>query len=222
MYLPHYLFIMKHFISLLVVIFILVLSIAFFFATESQFKEESQEIQNETGQLTTTISQTPTLETTLNIKPSTMRIESSAFGHNEMLPALFTCQGQGINPPLEFSEVPEGVQSLALIVDDPDAPDPSAPQRTWVHWVVFNIDPATTKVSQDSVPTGGIQGINDSNIQGFDDPCPPIGMHRYFFKLYALDTKLDLEAGATKTELLSAMEGHILEEAQLVGLYKKS
>lgn len=142
-----------------------------------------------------------------------MKITSPEFNHEELIPAKFTCDGQDINPPLVFENIPRDAQSLALIVDDPDAP-----MRTWVHWVVYDI-PVQDGIAQNSVP--GQLGNNDFKRKPYGGPCPPIGTHRYFFKLYALDTKLDLEEGLEKGDLEKAMQGHILDKAELIGRYKK-
>lgn len=145
-----------------------------------------------------------------------LKIASPAFSTNGFIPARYTCDGSNINPPLEISNVPAEAKSLALIVDDPDAP-----VGNWVHWVVWDIDPATREIAEDSVPRNAIQGKNDWKRNSYGGPCPPSGVHRYFFKLYALDTKLNLGAGTTKTDLEKAMQGHILAKAELIGLYKR-
>ena len=142
-----------------------------------------------------------------------MKILSREFGNNEYIPKKFTCQGQDINPPLTIDEIPQESKSLALIVDDPDASG-----GMWVHWVVFNI-PVTSKIDEASIP--GKQGINDFGRKNYGGPCPPSGTHRYFFKIYALDEMLDAEEGISKEELESSMESHILDKAELIGLYKK-
>jgi len=147
---------------------------------------------------------------------SEMKITSPAFVTNGYIPARFTCDGTDINPPLEIAHVSAEAKSLALIVDDPDAP-----VGMWVHWVVWNIDPATREIAEDTVPNGASQGKNDWKRNGFGGPCPPSGVHRYFFKLYALDTKLNLGAGTTKRDLEKAMQGHILAKAEMIGLYKR-
>jgi Raf kinase inhibitor-like YbhB/YbcL family protein len=143
-----------------------------------------------------------------------MKITSPAFAHNAIIPTKYTCQGQDISPPLTISDIPEGTISLALINDDPDAP-----METWDHWLIWNIKP-TGEIKEDSAP--GTQGKNSWGRNDYGGPCPPSGTHRYFFKLYALDSELDLPKGATKAELEEGMEGHILEQAELIGLYKKS
>lgn len=143
-----------------------------------------------------------------------LKITSSVFEHNQMIPRAYTCQGHDVNPPLFIEGVPADAESLALIMDDPDAP-----MGTWVHWVVFNIPPETQGIPENSVP--GTQGWNDFRKNDYGGPCPPSGTHRYFFKLYALDTMLELEEGGTKRQVEEAMEGHILAQADLIGLYKK-
>ena len=140
-----------------------------------------------------------------------MKLSSLDFEHEGHIPEKFTCDGEDISPSLIIEDVPEGTKRLALIVEDPDAP-----AGIWIHWVVFNIH-ITDVIEEDEIP--GIQGINDFRKLDYGGPCPPSGTHRYFFKLYALDTKLDLEEGCRKKDLLKAMEGHILAEAELVGLY---
>lgn len=155
---------------------------------------------------------------TQNIIPITkpMHISSSAFKDNEHIPYQYTCDGKNTNPPLAITDVPAGAKSLALIVDDPDAPG-----GEWVHWIVWNIDPSTTEISEHSVPPGAMEGATDFKKSGYGGPCPPDGMHRYFFKLYALDTKLDLQSSAAKAGLEKAMQGHIISHTQLVGLYAR-
>lgn len=146
----------------------------------------------------------------------TMKITSLAFENNQPIPAKYTCDGQNINPSLAISEIPDNAQSLAFIMDDPDAP-----AGTWVHWVIFNIDPKSTEIAENSVPQGSVEGITSFGNTGYGGPCPPFGTHRYFFKLYALDTKLDLNSSARKENLESAMEGHLLDSTELLGLYNK-
>ena len=154
-----------------------------------------------------------------------LKITSSAFTHNGSIPRRYTCEGEDISPPLQWSGVPPQAKSLVLIVDDPDAPDPKAPKMTWVHWVLYNIPPDVSGLQEDErrngVPAGALPGINDWKREGYGGPCPPIGRHRYFHKLYALDTVLPDLNRPTKARLLEAMQGHILEEAQLVGTYEK-
>ncbi|MDD4938958.1 MAG: YbhB/YbcL family Raf kinase inhibitor-like protein [Candidatus Omnitrophica bacterium] len=143
-----------------------------------------------------------------------MRIISSAFPINGIIPEKYTCEGQDINPPLSIEHIPGNAKSLALIVDDPDAP-----MGTWVHWVAYNI-PITSRIEENSVP--GEQGRNSFGRQNYGGPCPPSGTHRYFFKIYALDSSLNLKPGATKNDLEDAMKGHILDRSELMGLYKKT
>lgn len=144
------------------------------------------------------------------------RISSTVFENNGGIPVKFTCDGMDINPPLVIHGVPAGAKSLALIVDDPDAP-----RGMWVHWVVWNIDPKTTEIREDSVPKGGVQGMNDFRKKDYGGPCPPSGTHRYYFKLYALDTQLNLGVNSEKADLEKAMQGHIISQAQIMGTYKR-
>ena len=146
-----------------------------------------------------------------------MKLTSSAFQHQQRIPAKYTCDGQNINPPLHLTEAPPAGQSLVLIMDDPDAP-----RGTWVHWTVWNIDPKTSEIPENSVPAGAVQGMTDFRRPGYGGPCPPSGTHRYFFKLYALDTKLNLPAKTDKNALEKAMERHILARTELVGLYSRA
>jgi Raf kinase inhibitor-like YbhB/YbcL family protein len=151
----------------------------------------------------------------------TMNLTSSAFTHGAMIPKKYTCDGRDISPPLSWSDPPEKTESFALIMDDPDAP-----MGTWVHWVIYNI-PATARGLSEGVPTdaelpdGSRQGRNSWHRIGYGGPCPPSGTHRYFFKLYALDTKLNLASGVTKEELFQAMAGHIVTQAELMGRYSR-
>jgi len=149
----------------------------------------------------------------------TIKLTSSAFKEGAMIPAQYSCDGKDISPPLSWSEVPGGTKSFALICDDPDAPI-----GTWVHWVVYNIPNNVTSLPENVPPNKSVmgnilQGMTDFRRIGYGGPCPPRGTHRYYFKIYALDTMLNLPAGATKRELLRAMEGHILAEGQLMGKY---
>ncbi len=142
-----------------------------------------------------------------------MKLTSPAFEHNKQVPAKFTCQGEDVNPVLVIENIPQAAKSLALIVDDPDAP-----MGTWVHWVVFDI-PIISRIEENSIP--GKQGINDFRKRNYGGPCPPKGIHRYFFKIYALDVEFGLEEGITKGTLEKVMRGHILDKAELIGLYQK-
>ena len=140
-------------------------------------------------------------------------------------PRKHTCDGGDISPALQWTDVPEGTVSFALIVDDPDAPDPANPRMTWVHWVIYNIPASATSlpegVAATDLPEGTLNGVNDWKRPGYGGPCPPIGTHRYFHKIYALDTVLPDLKNPRKTDLEKAMKGHILEKAELVGLYKR-
>lgn len=149
-----------------------------------------------------------------------MKLESSAFSANGLIPSEYTCDGKNISPSLAWTEIPDGTRSLALIVDDPDAP-----RGTFVHWVIYNL-PATltglpAHVTAQTDLSGGLQGKNDFSSVGYGGPCPPSGTHRYFFKLYALDQPLSLPVGASKAQVLSAAEGHILAVAELMGRYQR-
>ena len=153
-----------------------------------------------------------------------LSIKSPSFDHNGAIPKTFTCQGKDISPALQWSDLPEGTKSLALIVDDPDAPDPRAPKMTWVHWVLYDIpaDAEGLPEAVEQLPAGTREGLNDWKKTGYGGPCPPIGRHRYFHKLYALDTKLGDKGPLTKQALLEAIEDHVLARGQLVGTYEKS
>ena len=154
-----------------------------------------------------------------------LTLTSSAFTHNGAIPALHTCQDNDVSVPLEWSGVPAGTKSLVLIVDDPDAPDPAAPKLTWVHWVLYNIPSTASGLKQgvktNELPAGTREGLNDWKRIGYGGPCPPIGRHRYFHKLYALDTVLPDIKQPTKAAVEKAMQGHILERAELIGTYQK-
>lgn len=154
-----------------------------------------------------------------------LALTSTAFGHDGPIPAAYTCQGKDISVPLAWSGLPAGTRSLALIVDDPDAPDPAAPKMTWVHWVLYNIptDAAGLRegVSPRDLPKGTLEGRNDWGRTGYGGPCPPIGRHRYFFKLYALDVVLPDLGQPDKKHLEHAMQGHVLARHELVGTYAK-
>jgi Raf kinase inhibitor-like YbhB/YbcL family protein len=147
---------------------------------------------------------------------NTLTISSVAFLHHGRIPAKYTCDGDDINPPLTIMNNTPGAKSLALIVDDPDAP-----RGTWVHWVVWNISPDIKEITEHTVPAGASEGMKDFRKRSYGGPCPPSGIHRYFFKLYALDTTLALGAGTTKADLEKAMKGHILRQAEFVGLYER-
>jgi Raf kinase inhibitor-like YbhB/YbcL family protein len=155
-----------------------------------------------------------------------LTITSAAFRPGGAIPAEFTCEGADRSPPLSWSGVPTGAKSLALVVDDPDAPDPAAPKRVWVHWVLYNL-PATAAgltagMTTANLPPGTRVGKNDWNKTGYGGPCPPIGRHRYFFKLYALDAELPDLGTPTKAQLEAATTGHVLARAELMGTYQKA
>lgn len=143
-----------------------------------------------------------------------MKLVSTAFGHQQKIPDKYTCKGVNVNPPLQFLEVPENAKSLVLIVDDPDAP-----AGLFVHWVVFNIDPQTLGIEEDRKPSHGTQGMTSFGNTHYGGPCPPSGTHRYFFKLYALDSLLELTESADKDDVEEEMYGHVIDQAELIGLY---
>ena len=154
-----------------------------------------------------------------------MKLTSTAFGENQSIPKVYTCEGKDVSPPLAWSGLPASAKSLVLIVDDPDAPDPAAPRMTWVHWVLYDI-PASTAglaegVASGALPKGTLEGLNDWQRTGYGGPCPPVGRHRYFHKLYALDAVLPDLKKPTKAALEQAMKGHIIAQTQLVGTYQK-
>jgi len=154
-----------------------------------------------------------------------LELTSPAFTPGAAIPARYTCEGQDIAPPLQWEGVPAGTRSLALIMDDPDAPDPAAPRMTWVHWVLYNLPPDLQGLPEGAttsdLPPGSGEGRNDWGRTGYGGPCPPVGRHRYFFKLYALDTRLEGLDKPTKAEVEAAMAGHVLDQAELVGTYQK-
>ncbi len=153
-----------------------------------------------------------------------LTLTSSAFAPGEKIPSKYTCEGDDLSPPLAFAGVPEGARSLALIVDDPDAPDPNAPKLVWVHWVVFNLAPDSQGLPEDAsragLPEGAVTGVNDWKRTSYGGPCPPIGRHRYFHKLYALDITLPAKP-LSKPQLEATMKGHVLAQAELIGTYQK-
>lgn len=154
-----------------------------------------------------------------------LQIHSPAFSDGGVIPSKYTCEGDDTSPPLEWQGIPGEARSLVLIMDDPDAPDPAAPRMTWVHWLLYNlpvdISGLPEGVTAADLPGGTQEGLNDWKRTGYGGPCPPIGRHRYFHKLYALDTVLDGLDKPTKEQLESAMEGHILSQGQLIGTYRK-
>jgi hypothetical protein len=152
-----------------------------------------------------------------------MKLMSTAFPHQGSIPRRHTCEGEDVSPALTIEGVPAGAQSLALIVDDPDAPDPAAPKMTWVHWVLYDLPPETTSLPEGVAASTlhARDGLNDWKRIGYGGPCPPIGRHRYFFKLYALDRKLGDLHRPTSTQLQHAIAGHVVAEATLIGTYEK-
>jgi len=167
----------------------------------------------------TTTQNPPTRQSPENT-PEAMKLISSAFTEGQPIPRPYTCDGVNVSPPLEWSGVPKTAQTLAIIADDPDAP-----AGTWVHWVLYNLPAANIgmveNLPQDAtLKAGGFQGKNDFEKIGYGGPCPPSGTHRYFFKIYAIDTELPLKAGATKAEVEQAMSGHVVAQAQLMGTYR--
>jgi Raf kinase inhibitor-like YbhB/YbcL family protein len=154
-----------------------------------------------------------------------LKVTSPAFQSNGAIPSRYTCEGQDVSPPLAWSGATGNTRSFALIVDDPDAPDPAKPQRVYVHWVIFNLPPNTTALPENAskmgLPKGAMQGKNDWGKAEYGGPCPPIGRHRYFFKLYALDTPVAGLKNATKADLERAIQGHVVDSGELIGTYQK-
>jgi Raf kinase inhibitor-like YbhB/YbcL family protein len=196
----------KILIILLILFFIILIGFRSFKKYSFYQKPEFKKIATETPISTETPLTTETI----------MKIESPAFENNQPIPSKYTCDGEDINPPLKISDVPENAKSLVLIVDDPDAP-----LGTFTHWIVWNIDPKTSFVEENSVPAGAIVGVNDFGKNSYGGPCPPSGTHHYHFKLYALDTTLNLDKNSKKKDLEKAMENHILEKAEIIGIYKR-
>ena len=155
-----------------------------------------------------------------------LTLTSAVFSHHGEMPQRYTCDGDDISPPLAWSGIPADAQSLALIVYDPDAPDPAHPQRIWVHWVLYNLPPncsgVTEQISPQALPMGTLHGVNDWGRIGYGGPCPPIGRHRYFFALYALDTLLPDLGKPSRLQLMQAMQGRILAQTELVGTYQRA
>jgi Raf kinase inhibitor-like YbhB/YbcL family protein len=153
-------------------------------------------------------------------------LQSTAWEDGKSIPQQYTCEGEELSPPLNWQDVPGAARSLVLIVDDPDAPDPRAPRMTWVHWVVCNIPPDVAGLaegaSSGNLPPGAVEGLNGWRRTGYGGPCPPIGRHRYFHKLYAVDTVLEGLQAPTKSQVEAAMQGHVIAQAELVGTYRKS
>lgn len=156
--------------------------------------------------------------TKVAVPQSKLRLTSPAFDANAAIPDGYTCHGSNVSPPLDISGVPADTKSLVLVVDDPDAPDPAAPARDWIHWIVFNLAPTTTNLPEAlaTLPTPALAGLNDWNQAAYGGPCPPIGRHRYYFRIYALDQALDMTT-PTLSELRNAAQGHVLGSASLMG-----
>ncbi len=154
-----------------------------------------------------------------------LKVLSSAFDDGKPIPRKYTCEGEDISPALSWGGLPAGTKSLVLIVDDPDAPDPAAPKMTWVHWVLYNLPPSAAGlaegISRSDLPNGTHQGLNDWKRTGYGGPCPPVGRHRYFFKVYALSRVLPDLGTAAKADIEKAMKPHILEKCQVMGTYQK-
>lgn len=183
------------------------LLVAFIFLCSCQSKEQPDNGQTKTEKT--------------GEKKMAIKLTSTAFEEGGMIPKKYTCDGEDVSPPLAWTSVPAGIKSFALICDDPDAP-----MGTWVHWVIFNLPADSTGLPENIPPkktleNGAKQGMNDFRKIGYGGPCPPGGTHRYYFKLYALDTQIDLESGITKEQLLKAMKAHILSQGQLMGKYKR-
>ena len=185
--------------------------------------------KRETPQVSDTSSlngtQKAAIDTEQRSSTMTLKVTSSAFQQGGSIPAKYTCEGEDVSPPLAWSGATGNIKSYAMIVDDPDAPDPAKPQRVYVHWVLYNIPASTTSLpenaSKSGLPKGAVQGKNDWGKAEYGGPCPPIGRHRYFFKLYALDATLTGLSSPTKSDLLKAMNGHVLDSGEIMGTYQK-
>lgn len=195
---------------IIILVFLLIIGGIFYYLSQRSEEKETSELELKTPESEEVEKTSP------EGKTQNMKIESPAFAGNESIPSKYTCDGKDVNPPLKFSEIPGDSESLILIVDDPDAPG-----GTWVHWTIWNIAPETKEIGEASVPEGAVEGITDFGEPGYGGPCPPSGTHRYFFKLFALDTTLDLDSSAKKKDIEKAMEGHVLDRAQLIGLYSR-
>jgi Raf kinase inhibitor-like YbhB/YbcL family protein len=180
----------------------------------------------ETTAVITNIGRPQVDTTTVSTAATTLNLSSSAFAANGSIPTKYTCEGAGTSPPLAWSGSPSGTKSFALIVEDPDAPDPAKPTRVVSHWVAYNIPAATTALAENAsksgMPAGSTQGLNEGNKPGYMGPCPPIGSHRYFFKLYAIDTVLTGLKNPKKASLQQAIQKHVVGSTQLIGTYQKA
>lgn len=199
---------------------------------ENTEESETETTIKEIEETTAAVSMEETVETTLEemdgqteeeeeneeeVIKEDMKIESPAFGENEKIPSKYTCDGDDINPPLNIKGIPGDAESIVLIVDDPDAPG-----KAWVHWTVWNIDPEVTEIPENSVPDGAIEGVTDFGTPRYGGPCPPSGTHRYFFRVYALNTTIELDNSATVKDIEEAIKDSILDSAELIGLYERS
>ncbi len=197
------------YIILLIFIILLVLGGYFYFGSHKTITQNTSKVQKSS----VTIRQS---------KGKHMTISSSAFANNSSISSEYTCDGKGVNPPLTFSNVPSEAKSLVMLMDDPDVPKNLKPDGVFDHWTIYNIDPKVTEIKEDSIPAG-TQGLNGVGQAKYTPACPPDREHRYFFKLYALDSMLDFEdpSKVTKEMVIEKMQGHILEEAELIGLYNR-
>lgn len=180
-----------------------------FFTSHNLITQNSSTLQKSSGKI-------------VSLKGEQMTITSSAFANNSTIPSKYTCDGEGINPPLTFSHVPNGAKSLVMLMDDPDVPKNLKPDGVFDHWTIYNIDPKITEIKEGSIPPG-TQGLNGAAQEKYYPACPPDRQHRYFFKLYALDTTLDFSdpSKVTKEMVIEKIQGHVLEQAELIGLYNR-
>ncbi len=205
---------MRKVLLAIIPLFALVLVLVFvFFQTKPQTDNQTTNSHTKTTTKTNTLTDTNLSNISSSQK---MKISSPAFDHKGQIPAKFTCDGDNVNPPLEFSDIPEDAKSLVLIMDDPDAP-----VGLWVHWLLWNISPNTTKIAENTVPENATQGYTSFERNDYGGPCPPDSEHRYFFRLYALNTTLDLDSSTEKKDLLEEIEGHVLEKAEIYGKYAR-
>jgi Raf kinase inhibitor-like YbhB/YbcL family protein len=197
--------------ALLIILLLIIISLVYFFVSDSH-----QTITQKTSTLQKSSA------TIVPKKNENMTISSSAYENNSIIPSKYTCDGEGVNPPLTFEGVPEGTKSLAMLMDDPDVPKNLLPAGVFDHWVIYNIDPKATEIKENSPPPGS-QGLNGAGKLGFTPPCPPDREHRYFFRLYALDTKVEFDdpAKVTKQMVIDKMQGHVIDQVELVGRYNR-